>query len=134
MSLRLSEAKVVGELGKQLVEWLKLDCEYFGRAKKVLLNGDDAKHFSIQIFMPKNCYHIIARMGDHLKDYLGCTVVSRTPRPGETWNRGKDLPDGRFSKETLNRILCAIVFFEARIVVKDIKQAEDCVEEKQSKD
>jgi hypothetical protein len=46
--------------------------------------------------------------------YLGAASVSRLQRPGETWNRGNDLPDGRFSAETWRRILAGIVRYEAQ--------------------
>jgi len=46
--------------------------------------------------------------------YLGASSVSRLQRPGETWNRGNDLPDGRFSEETWREILAGIVRYEAQ--------------------
>jgi hypothetical protein len=46
--------------------------------------------------------------------YLGASSVSRLQRPGETWNRGNDLPDGRFSAETWRKILAGIVRYEAQ--------------------
>ena len=46
--------------------------------------------------------------------YFGAASVSRFQRPGETWNRGNDLPDGRFSAETWRKILAGIVRYEAR--------------------
>jgi len=46
--------------------------------------------------------------------YLGTTSISRLQRPGETWNRGNDLPDGRFSAETWREILAGIVRYEAQ--------------------
>lgn len=48
------------------------------------------------------------------ESYLGATSVSRLQRPGETWNRGNDLPDGRFSAETWRAILAGIVRYEAQ--------------------
>lgn len=44
--------------------------------------------------------------------YLGCVASCRTQRPGETWTRGNDLPDGGFSRETFDRIIFAIVGYE----------------------
>jgi len=43
------------------------------------------------------------------KGYLGCISSCRTPLVGETWTRGSDLPDGKYSKETFDEIVCAIV-------------------------
>lgn len=52
--------------------------------------------------------------------YLGATSVSRLQRPGETWSRGSDLPDGRFSAETWRAILAGIVRHE----VQEVESAE----------
>jgi hypothetical protein len=46
--------------------------------------------------------------------YLGASSNSRLQRPGETWNRGNDLPDGKFSVETWRAILAGIVRYEAQ--------------------
>lgn len=44
--------------------------------------------------------------------YLGCTVQARKPRAGEDWTRGNDLPDGRYSYETWQRIKNAMLAYE----------------------
>lgn len=44
--------------------------------------------------------------------YLGCGASCRTTRPGETWLRGSDLPDGKFTRETWDAIMLAIVGYE----------------------
>ena len=49
--------------------------------------------------------------------YLGATATSRIARPGEDWLRGNDLPDGPFGRDTLNKILAAILGYE--LVVLD---------------
>ena len=48
--------------------------------------------------------------------YLGCGANSRKARTGETWTRGNDLADGKFSEETWQRILQDIVRYEAEEV------------------
>lgn len=126
--LRLSEAEVKSEFGKQLVEWL--DCKYFWGGQKVLVVHDDEEWFAIRIYTSKHKYQISARNGT----YLGCTASTRMSRPGEDWTRGNDLPDGEFSEETLARIFRSIVFYEAKEVVKGVKRMEDRAEEKQTKD
>lgn len=121
MAVRLSEVKVVSEFGRRLIEWL--DCKFFGLGQRVHVICNNEERFTIRIYTSKHSYQIVAT-----KDYLGCTTSTRMSRPGENWTRGNDLPDGRFSKETLYCILCSIVFYEAREVVKDIEQIEDTVE------
>ncbi len=44
--------------------------------------------------------------------YLGCTVQTRAPRPGEQHTRGNDLPDGPNTYDTWVRILTGIVAYE----------------------
>ena len=44
--------------------------------------------------------------------YLGATGSCRKPRAGESWNRGNDLPDGKYSRETWERIKNAIITYE----------------------
>ncbi len=44
--------------------------------------------------------------------YLGCTASCRMQRPGETWTRGSDLPDGTFCYATFQRIIHRIVEYE----------------------
>ena len=50
------------------------------------------------------------------RNYLGCQVSTRKSRTGETWTRGNDLPDGKFNEKTWNRIMTAIVRYEAEEV------------------
>ena len=59
----------------------------------------------------KNNYFVV------FKDtYLGLTASSRIVRPGETWLRGNDLPDGEFSKETFDQMMDAVFAYELREV------------------
>ena len=44
--------------------------------------------------------------------YLGCVALTRMPLAGETHNRGDDLNDGPYSRETLHGILGDIVGYE----------------------
>ena len=56
--------------------------------------------------------------------YLGASACSRLERPGETWHRGNDLPDGRFSAETWREILAGIVRYETQ-EIKSTRWRED---------
>ncbi len=55
--------------------------------------------FKCQFFTRTNRYIIIA-----LSTYLGASFLSRKPRAGEDWHRGRDLSDGSFSQATWNKI------------------------------
>lgn len=77
-------------------------------------NSPDGEHFyEICFFTENNQYRIAAidRKGAG-RDYLGCGVLSRKRRAGESWDRGNDLPDGDLTKETWNTIVRAIVCYE----------------------
>ena len=63
-------------------------------------------------YTDEHTYRIVAVERAEDEGYLGCNVLSRKKRPGETWIRGNDLPDGPFNKETWNKIIYAIVNYE----------------------
>lgn len=77
-----------------------------------------------KIWTSNNVYTIVAHLShclscteeEPLHTYLGCTVCGRKARTGETWNRGNDLADGKFSEETWQKILQDIVRYEAEEV------------------
>jgi hypothetical protein len=46
--------------------------------------------------------------------YLGCIASTRKNRVGEDWNRGSDLPDGKYSKKTFDAIVRGIVAYELK--------------------
>ena len=46
--------------------------------------------------------------------YLGCVASTRKPRVGEDWNRGNDLPDGKYSRKTFDKIVRGIVAYELK--------------------
>ena len=131
MALRLSEIeKIKCPNGGTLISWLGEFKYCTGKRIHVVIN--DVDRFKIRIYTARNCYGIVAcgekpRENDEpyaegqKRDYLGCIASTRTPRPGEDWTRGNDLPDGSFCKRTFHRILGAIVFYEALEVAKDIE-------------
>ncbi len=70
-------------------------------------------------------YNITARKHEDGHTYLGCTVSCRTPRAGEGWTRGNDLPDGEFSRTTWEQIKNAIIRYELVKVAKPVRQEPD---------
>jgi|GEM_PF-2088230 len=102
--------------GRQFIDWLK-DFK-FSNAKyiNVTINGDEVFGVTIYTFTHAYAFRIT-------RTYLGCTAGTRMPRAGEEWTRGSDLPDGKFTKETLVQILGAILFYEAQKVVDPIVPA-----------
>ena len=97
--------------GRQLIAWMN-QFKYF-TPKNVHVFRDDSDIFDIAIYTSDYKYRIVAK-----KNYLGCTATTRRARPGEDWNRGSDLPDGDFSRDTLINILGAIVLYELKEIVE----------------
>lgn len=114
MAVRLSDVDAINLMsnGSKLLGWLD-KFNYFS-PKKVEISKNTPERFDIKIYTDSCVYRITAT-----NTYLGCTAASRKPRPGEKWTRGNDLPDGKFNEETFHRILGAILFYEAKDVVKD---------------
>lgn len=111
---------------KNLFKWEKAIRKY-GKVIDVVENymtvGLSDENYKINLYTFSNKYTIIAKCpvnGTSKKNvgYLGCTVSSRKYRPGETWFRGNDLSDGRFSKKTWHSILADIVAFELHEIVQ----------------
>lgn len=72
-------------------------------------SADEERRYTCRLYTNDYQYRLYAV--ERIKDngYLGCTMSTRKPRAGEDWTRGSDLPDGPFTEETWNRIVCAIV-------------------------
>lgn len=74
--------------------------------------NDEEVTREITLYTDEHEYHIVAKEKKDDEGYLGCGVLARKSRAGEDWQRGNDLPDGPFNKETWNRIIYAIVNYE----------------------
>ena len=101
----------------QLESFMKIDYETF---------DEDKYRLRVAMFTHNYKYTIVCVNHSTGKTYLGCTVSVRKPRAGEDWNRGSDLPDGMFCRETWERIKNAIVQYE---LVKIAKSCEHLSEE-----
>ncbi len=122
MATRLCDFKEgvsFGANGDQLIAWLK-GLRYFSPKKVHVVEYSDEK-LVVKLYTDEHYYQITATAGG----YLGCTASTRKPRPGESWTRGNDLPDGKFSKAVFDSIIGAIVFYEAEEVMEDIQQLAD---------
>ena len=123
MTVRLSDVDVIQlKNGRQLIEWLERFSFFSPKKIEILKNTED--RFTIRIYTDRNVYRISAS-----NTYLGCTSGTRKPRPGESWARGNDLPDGNFLEKTFFSILGAILFYEIKDIVKPIQRIADEVEE-----
>lgn len=66
----------------------------------------------VAFYTKEHKYFIVAIEDEDGDGYLGCVVSARKYRPGETWHRGNDLPDGKFTTETLEQIKNKIIAYE----------------------
>lgn len=73
----------------------------------------------VLLFTERNAYHISIRPHQDRPAYLGCTASARYYRPGETWTRGNDLPDGEFSRKTWDYIVNGILRYELQAMTQE---------------
>lgn len=100
-----------------LVEWLKeivpfSKIETYTRKTREGMDTNPmadrhANHVTYIICTDKHRYSISAS-----PTYLGCIASTNFYRPGENWTRGNDLPDGKFCRETWEKIKDAIIRYE----------------------
>ena len=119
-----------------MIEWLKPLCR-FNKFEDFIIcdynyEQNGLARFAIKIFTKDHQYSISARLPSSEKlgkgemqsidGYLGCIASTRKPRAGENWNRGRDLADGSYSKETLNEIVYDILAYELVKVAQPVER------------
>jgi hypothetical protein len=93
--------KFIGLTGEKLTDYVKL------------IKRDDSR--AAYLYTESNEYFISASLpSDSVsgKGYLGCIATSRKTYAGEKHRRGSDLPDGKYTKETFDVIVNAILRYE----------------------
>ena len=107
---------------EQLMQWFDIPFLIWTRDVEVshLESYDGSEAVTVYIYTNTNKYSIRAVVGD--KSYLGCVASARTPRAGEDWTRGNDLPDGKFCQETFDNIMKAIVGYEVVKVHRPVER------------
>jgi hypothetical protein len=98
-----------------------------GKSTVTRVTGDSENgttELSMTFYTHNNQYNIKAKIpsDDSSNGYLGCIASARTPRAGEDWTRGNDLPDGPLNKKTWAQIIRAIVSYE---IVNVAQQEQD---------
>ena len=84
----------------------------------------------IKIFTDNYQHHINAHLHPDGKASLLASAWTRKPRAGETWNRGNDLHDGPFDRETFDKIIKDFFAYEIVAKVKPSKPVADIIEDK----
>ena len=115
----------------EFYEWLK---EISRNSKVVNFVVPDYKNgIKVRFYTKENRYSISIKLPEPNRDasennnygYLGCMVQKRKPQAGEDWNRGADLPDGKYCIETWNKIKNAIIAYELVKVAKPREHITD---------
>lgn len=108
-------------IAPQFAIWLKTIIRYGNVDSQVLIfwdinRKDGGNHFTCVFYTNDHKYSIYGYepTEKNPKGYLGCGATTRKPRVGEDWNRGNDLPDGSYSKETFDYIIRGILAYELK--------------------
>jgi hypothetical protein len=114
----------------ELKEWFK-EIGRFIRPDKFLLiddqegeGGNGYEHrLKVTLFTDRHQYHIKAINRSKDEGYLGCIAQRRKSRAGEDWFRGNDLADGKFVRETWERIKNDMLSYELVPLAPPVEQA-----------
>ena len=125
----------LAELRARLLEWLE-EFKPFGSQTQqswgdyIVQTGDEGYESLLLTFYTNDHEYHVHCAWDHVhcaenqgKGYMGGFVQTRKPRAGETWQRGNDLHDGPFSRETLRQIFLDAIRYEMVAKVKSNRYA-----------
>lgn len=90
--------------------------------------------FQFRVYTETHSYRISAIDRSEDEGYLGCTATMRKPLAGENGTRGNDLADGKFIRETWNRIKDDIIAYELVKLAPKIEPVEREKEPKESEE
>ncbi len=109
------------DIAPEFAIWLKEIVRYGNVDSQALIfwdinNNDGGNHFTVRLYTNDHCYSFYGYKSSEKnpKGYLGAGATTRKPRVGEDWNRGNDLPDGKYCKETFDAIVHRIVAYELK--------------------
>lgn len=112
---------------KDLHAWLSEISRYTDIENMVEFLGesnepDMGRWIQLRFYTHDYCYGLTAIRPNNPSQagYLGLIVQTRKPRAGESWNRGNDLSDGPYHRDTWNRCKNDIISYELVRVVKKL--------------
>lgn len=112
----------------ELYNWVKSISRYDKIDDFIMIDYKESR-MRVKFFTKNHEYRISAKRPEvnvHMdKGYLGCVVQVRKPRAGENWQRGNDLPDGKYCEETWLKIMRGIIAYELVKYIKPKKPMED---------
>lgn len=103
-----------------LAQWVKPLCR-FKKLEDFLIADYKENILRLNFFTKNNNYFITVNLPKYSKNkkgYMMASALTRKPRAGEDWNRGRDLADGSYTKETWDKIISNIVSYELVKVIK----------------
>jgi len=113
------------EMQEELKGWLSetvrdfvltgVDLEGVAKENGYLVSKDPERicaRYKAHFYTDDNRYDVSTFLRNDGGTYLGCVAQSRKSLAGEIQFRGKDLPDGEFSRETWDAITRAVVRYE----------------------
>lgn len=115
-----------------LTNWLKQISRYNKIDDFIYISDYKKGQIRLTIFTKDNQYYISAHLpkpnlnasDNNNYGYLGCITQTRKPRASEDWNRGRDLPDGKYCIETWQEIKDDILAYELVKVVRNSADIE----------
>jgi len=115
----LVKYKELLKVAPKLALWLKELVRFGNVDSQVLIfintNESGKNKFHCELYTNDHCYSIYGNQPTETnKGYLGCGATTRKNRVGEDWNRGNDLPDGKYNKKTFDAIVRRIVAYELK--------------------
>ncbi len=116
--VKLVDKRFVETAYPEFYKWIQNISWRNGKSIIYGINDQGTKEERLRVFLYTHCsrYNICIRKPNNDKGYIGCTVSNRMERPGETWKRGRDLPDGPFEQSTMLKIIYGIIAYELKSV------------------
>ena len=117
-----------------VIDWLRNALPLTHPDKYIQVEENPAPGIDLRLYLytATHRYSLAVRKGspaasgtEGAAGYLGCIAQVRTPRPGEDWTRGNDLPDGPLCRETFDAILNSIVGYELLPLAPPVERAGD---------
>ena len=116
--VKIVESTRVIDISNEIVEFFDKDTNEYTNVKPKFETYFCCIKF--KLFMENYEYCIKAIWREYTPRYLDCVSDSRKPRAGENWNRGNDMYDGHFCRETWNKIKDDIISHEMKGIAKYI--------------
>lgn len=113
----------------ELKKWIFEDLSRWNRCETAVHVADDETGmFRFRLYTAEFRFQILATEREGGGGYLGCTVATRAPRPGEEHVRGNDLADGPFTRETWDQIKNDMIAYSLKEISRTRRSEEDTKE------